>query len=115
VDSATREILDAPTRRFIGLLRGILEAQTTSDAGVETLLEDVNTALILAGNVPQCAMRVRRSGDLGALSSWAPPVPCECSFEKTATATTECQACPGGTDAECTNGGKCRSNYCEAY
>lgn len=45
------------------------------------------------GNVPQCAMRVWRNGDLGALYSRAPAAPCACYFEFIATGATTCAPC----------------------
>ena len=40
--------------------------------------------VIKAGDVPLCAMNVQREGVTGAISSYAPPVPCNGFFEKTA-------------------------------
>jgi hypothetical protein len=78
------------------------------------LVGEFNNALIAGANVPQCAMRVRRAGDLGPISSWAPPVPCGCYFERQATGATACTAC--SSDANCSGANpKCRSGFCEAY
>jgi len=71
--------------------------------------------IIAAGDVPQCAMRVKREGLLGAISSYAPPDPCACYFEAVATGVTDvCQSCT--QDSDCTlSGAVCRRNYCEDY
>lgn len=71
-------------------------------------------ATIEAGNVPDCAMRVTRSGDLGALASYAPAEPCGCYFEQKASGSNSCTACdlanPCSGAAEV-----CRNGFCEAY
>lgn len=71
--------------------------------------------IILAGDIPQCAMNVQREGLLGPLSSYAPADPCACFFEVVATGRGDaCQACE--EDDDCSqSGAKCRRNYCEAY
>jgi ABC-type phosphate transport system substrate-binding protein len=63
--------------------------------------------------VPQCAMKVQRSTEIGPMSSYAPPIPCGCFFDSL-TATTSCAACTA--DTQCTTAGatKCRYGYCEA-
>jgi hypothetical protein len=73
----------------------------------------VSKLVIGASNIPKCAMTVWRDGDLGALYSYAPPAPCGCYFESIANGKTDCATCKA--DAECTNGGKCRQGFCEAY
>jgi hypothetical protein len=71
---------------------------------------------ILAGDIPECAMEVKRDGTVGAFSSFAPLKPCGCRFEAVAggAVPASCTAC--AADADC--GGdspKCNFGYCEAY
>lgn len=71
---------------------------------------------ILAGDIPQCAMQVQRSGTLGAFSSYQPSKPCGCYFEKLTDPGSDngCTACE--TDADC--GGDtpaCNFGFCEAF
>jgi hypothetical protein len=96
---------DARVRQLFAFVTG---ADTTAIGG------EFNDKLIAGSNVPQCAMRVRRDGDLGAISSWAPPVPCGCYFESKATGSTTCTVCTN--DTQCSGAiPKCRSGFCEAY
>jgi hypothetical protein len=75
---------------------------------------DIKRVLIEEGNVPQCAMRVLRTEDLGAVASYAPPKPCGCYFESIALKKPTCDACVG--DEQCGgNGRKCHFGFCEAY
>lgn len=66
-----------------------------------------------SGLVPECAMRVTRNADGGAILP-APPAaaPCSCLFEKKATGSTDCAACK--VQGDCANGLTCSQGYCEA-
>ena len=71
---------------------------------------------IKAGDIPECAMEVKRDGTVGAFSSFAPAKPCGCRFESIAGGAVpeSCTACEA--DSEC--GGdtpSCNFGYCEAY
>jgi ABC-type phosphate transport system substrate-binding protein len=75
----------------------------------KTLLD----AEITKGLVPQCAMRVARSEEMGPLASFQPQFECGCYFDFKANGATKCKACGG--PAEC--GGAtpaCNFGYCEA-
>jgi hypothetical protein len=75
---------------------------------------NVTELVIKSGDVPLCAMQVQREGVAGAISSFAPAVPCGCYFESTATGSTSCDACEN--DSDC--GGEtpaCHFGFCEAY
>jgi hypothetical protein len=41
---------------------------------------DVTTSVIETGNIPTCAMAVKRDVDGGVISSFEHPAPCECLF-----------------------------------
>lgn len=65
-----------------------------------------------ANIIPQCAMQVRRTSELGPLASFAPPGACGCYFEAVATGTTQCKSC--SNDVDCTAAApKCNYGYCE--
>lgn len=68
--------------------------------------------LIANGNVPECAMHVKRAGDMGPLASFQHDKPCGCYFDSKTTGTTpSCKACT--TDSECGSGSVCSYNFCE--
>jgi hypothetical protein len=63
--------------------------------------------------IPQCAMRVQRQSEIGALASVAPNRACGCYFEASAAGTTSCQSCSG--DAQCPSSApRCNYGFCEA-
>jgi ABC-type phosphate transport system substrate-binding protein len=70
-------------------------------------------AVITKGLVPQCAMRVTRTEEMGPLASFQPQFQCGCYFDFKANGATSCKTCNG--PAEC--GGAtpaCNFGYCEA-
>jgi Cys-rich repeat protein len=69
----------------------------------------------LAGNVPQCAMKVSNAYDGGPFSVYTPPVSCGCFYEKTVSKlTTDPVGCvPCTADSQCTGGKRCQTGYCE--
>lgn len=100
----TQTIADPNARRIYELVMG-----TRVGDDVNGLLQVVQSGL-----VPECAMKVTRSGDGADLSLYDDPAPCGCWFEKNVPqGTTSCTACTVGNDAPC-NGGKCRLGFCEA-
>lgn len=69
---------------------------------------------ISSGLIPECAMKVTRSGDGADLTLYNDPAPCGCYFDKNVPqGNTTCTACTVGNDAPC-GGGKCRFGFCEA-
>ncbi|HVW26490.1 MAG TPA: hypothetical protein VHC69_14075 [Polyangiaceae bacterium] len=112
VDSS-KKIVNQDVANLIGWFNGAIDPPEGLDVAKLT---------IKAGDIPQCAMQVTRDGTAGAISSWAPPVPCTHYFEKNATGTTSGTVC--SADKDCKNNAepKCRffpsnatSGYCEAY
>jgi hypothetical protein len=64
-------------------------------------------------DVPQCAMKVQRTSEMGDVSAYTPTEPCGCYFDKKTSGATTCTTCT--TDTDCGGGGKkCRYGYCEA-
>lgn len=80
---------------------------------------DLLTSEAQGGVVPDCAMRVSRTTEVGAMASYMPAKSCECAFvfKATGTAPSGCMACPTKTDAECAsapdNKHHCYYGYCE--
>jgi hypothetical protein len=69
---------------------------------------------VAAFTVPQCAMKVTRTAEVSPAtpaSSYDPPEPCGCYYEKKATGATSCTVC---TDNGPCGSGTCRYGYCEA-
>jgi len=73
------------------------------------------TTVAVAGDVPQCAMKVQISTDGGLFSPFTPPVSCGCFFTKVvnklSTAPAGCVACT--SDSGCTGGKRCQTGFCE--
>jgi hypothetical protein len=112
VDSK-KKIVDPDVANLVGWFNGTVDAP-------EGL--DVVALTIQAGDIPQCAMQVTRDGTAGAISSFAPPIPCTHYFEKNATGTTTGAVCSADKDCKTKTEPKCRffpsnatSGYCEAY
>jgi hypothetical protein len=63
--------------------------------------------------VPQCAMRVTRSQEIGPLAPYAPPSPCGCYYEQVTNGFTTCAPC--NADSDCAASGlRCSYHFCEA-
>jgi len=105
-NAALSQIKNETVRTFIGYFSGEVAPPT----GV-----DVNSAITTTGSIPLCAMRVKRDGDFGALSSYAPAEPCGCAFEAIATKAPTCDACTVDKDCKNADAPACHFGYCEAY
>lgn len=68
-------------------------------------------AVIKASEVPQCAMKVSRTADIGNFTTRS-LFSCGCYFDFKATGHTSCQTCTNSS--ECPNQGSCNYGYCEA-
>jgi ABC-type phosphate transport system substrate-binding protein len=91
---------------FIGYFTG----KVTPPAGVNLLDLEIS-----AYTVPECAMKVKRTSELGPVSSYTPAKACGCYFEAKAngTAPASCKTCT--KDADCTGSTThCNYGYCEA-
>jgi hypothetical protein len=64
--------------------------------------------------VPQCAMRVKRTEEMGPLASFAPPGACGCYYDKVANGSTSCTPCMSKTECPST-APTCSYGYCEMY
>ena len=68
---------------------------------------------ISRGLVPQCAMRVTRTEEMGPLASFQPQFQCGCYFDFKSNGATSCKTCNG--PAECSGATPaCNFGYCEA-
>jgi hypothetical protein len=97
----------------------------TPEGGVTTLGEtEVGNIIAVisapsAGFIPQCAMQVSRTTEIGAEASYAPPVACGCAFEKAAGSSpgSTCASRMCTTNADCagkTGTPVCHFSFCEA-
>ena len=88
-----------------------------SIVSVPELQKELLAAFIDSGLVPSCAMTVRRDADLGALTSYAPPVQCGCYFEmrssKGSGAPADCVICNSAIDCTDPKRPACNVGYCE--
>ncbi len=76
------------------------------------LPQELIEAIIAGSLVPQCAMQVTRTEEVGPMSSAVPPYSCGCFFDKTTRGSTTCKACKD--NSEC--GGNtpvCNYGFCE--
>jgi ABC-type phosphate transport system substrate-binding protein len=89
---------------FLDLIKGKTPITGTTILDVE----------IAAHVVPECAMKVQRSTEVGPISKFAPATPCGCYFEFKATGTNSCTACTDPDGTACAGGGVCRHKFCEA-
>lgn len=98
------DIVDPDVARFVGYFDG-------SEPLPPTLpLLDV---IIDNGNIPECAMTVTRTEEIGPLSSFAPAEPCGCYYEFRATGESTCETCQDQAECDAGAGGTCRNGFCE--
>ena len=64
--------------------------------------------------VPPCAMRVRRTDEMGPLQSFAPAQACGCYYEKVANGSTACAPCQSKTECPA-SAPVCSYGYCEMH
>jgi ABC-type phosphate transport system substrate-binding protein len=109
-----------PTNPAVATFLGYFPTPPTSmpPAGVNML-----KLAIGAHTVPSCAMHVKRSTEVGPVSSFKSTAPCDCYFEQIANGSTMCTACTMANDPKCTGNTQCTVydstatpavGYCEA-
>jgi ABC-type phosphate transport system substrate-binding protein len=96
-------------------------AASSADGGLTDAEEGMLISAIsvpATGVIPQCAMQVTRSSEIGPEASYAPPAACSCAFEEAAgsvVAGHTCTACTGTGAGVCTGATPaCHFGYCEA-
>ena len=106
VQSSVEAVIDAVTHK------GLTDTTTPT---LEQLIQAESSSYF----IPDCAMQVSRSSELGPEASYQPPVGCGCYFESLTgggtTLSPYCTACK--TDTDCGEGGAyphCNFGYCEA-
>lgn len=102
-DPQTNVITSPAARTFLGYLDGSIPLPT----GFDLLRLQIE-----AGEVPQCAMKVWREGDLGKLSTYTPPKSCGGYFESLVGGTSA-TACPNGPSDCPSSAPACNYGYCE--
>ncbi len=107
--SAEGRIADEGVAQLAKLL-GVDPHQENDAAGLDAIIE--------AGHIPRCAMRVWRDTDFGPLYGVAPTAPCSCYFEaalaerRPSESGTNCASCT--TASDCPNQSYiCSYGYCE--
>ena len=89
--------------QLIGFITGSLELPATLDLLALQAEENV---------VPQCAMRVTRTHEMGPVAPYLPAQLCGCAYEEAANGTTDCTPCQ--STPQCGSGQTCSFGYCEA-
>lgn len=100
-------------KSYINSVVGLLTGSTTT-SGIDLITFEANNGII-----PQCAMRVTRSQEMGPMTAASPANPCGCYYEhianKPASKDTSCTPCQKPTD--CGTGFGCSTingvGYCE--
>jgi hypothetical protein len=98
----------APLNAKAGEVIGYLAGTRPAPPGLDLVKLEAQRHVI-----PQCAMRVRRTQEMGPAMPFAPQSACGCYYEKVATGTTTCKPC--ATSAECpATAPVCSYGFCEA-
>jgi ABC-type phosphate transport system substrate-binding protein len=80
---------------------------------VPRLDQNLLSAIIDSGYIPNCAMRVKRDQEMGPMMSFQPQFGCGCYYENKVNGRTSCQVCGGPADCP-TARPACNYGYCEA-
>jgi hypothetical protein len=96
-------VANVNSRRVINFITGTLAAPQ----GV-----DLIQVFAVSNLVPACAMRVKRTIEMGPVSTFQPDSGCGCHYDFVATGRNSCSACT--KDADCPSASpKCNYGYCE--
>jgi hypothetical protein len=101
-----------PTNAAVKKIVGYFKGTEAPPGGKNQIIDlEINTH-----TVPQCAMKVRRTKELGAYTPYTDASPCNCYFEAKANGVvpTGCKTCMN--DGDCGDAGTmiCSYGYCEA-
>jgi hypothetical protein len=96
-----------PANAYAGDVIGYVTGTKVAPAGLDLVALEAQSHV-----VPPCAMRVRRTEELGPSASFAPPGACGCYYDKVANGTTSCQVCASAHDCPATSPA-CSYGYCE--
>ena len=96
-----------PVRRVSADVIGYLSGTKTAPPELDLIYLEAQHHV-----VPQCAMRVRRTQELGPLFSFSPVGACGCYYERAANGVTNCTPCQ--KNADCSQAAPiCSYGYCE--
>lgn len=95
-----------PTNPRVESLIGYIVGNLQPPGGLDLIALEAEEQL-----VPQCAMRVTRTIELGPALPFTPERPCGCSYEEAANGTTSCRVC--SSPADCGGSEVCSFGYCE--
>ncbi|MDB4991689.1 MAG: hypothetical protein JWN04_6867 [Myxococcaceae bacterium] len=109
VDPTTKQVVNPNLAKFINYVTSKEELPTSTAADKTPTFLDLQIA---NGNIPQCAMRVTRTGDMGPLSSFQPDKSCGCYFDFKTTGSTSCKPCSANSDCPA-SAPSCNVGYCE--
>ena len=105
-DGSKKAARDASVKRLAFVMTSRQQAPVPS--------VDLFGALKRVGNVPQCAMKVRRSKEGAPLESYTPAVSCDCAFEAALPGTTRPDCTPCSDSSQCSSGrATCSFGFCE--
>jgi hypothetical protein len=79
---------------------------------VPKLDQGLVTAIISAGFIPDCAMQVSRTSEVGPLSAYTPPFGCSCYYDEQVNGSNSCTACTKSGDCP-SDHPACNYGYCE--
>jgi hypothetical protein len=79
---------------------------------VPRLAQPLLDAIIGSGYIPQCAMKVQRTEEMGPLSSYQPKFGCSCYYQAKVNGKSTCTPCNGPGDCP-TSAPACNYGYCE--
>ncbi len=82
---------------------------------VPNVAEQLIDAFIASDLIPDCAMKVKRTTELGPLTAYAPTFQCTCHFEKVANGATSSDCTPCTTAGDCNDPSRpsCNLGFCE--
>jgi ABC-type phosphate transport system substrate-binding protein len=86
-----------------------------SVVSVPNIPKQLLDAFIASSLVPDCAMNVQRTSELGTLSSYSPPFGCGCYFEASVNGSPPSDCAPCNTANDCADPARpaCNLGYCE--
>jgi hypothetical protein len=108
-----------PIHFFVNVANGIpvspAAAAFVSVVSVPNLAQQLLDAFIASSLVPDCAMTVQRTSELGPLSPYAPPFQCGCYFEASVggVPSNGCTRCSTASDCADPARPACNLGYCE--
>ena len=107
-----------PVHFFTNITNGVPSAAAqafVSVVSVPNIPKQLLDAFIASSLVPDCAMKVQRTSELGALSVYLPPFGCGCYFDASVNGSPPSDCAPCKTANDCANPARpaCNLGYCE--